>query len=151
MPRDPVKARERKRRYIARKHAEKFGPGAGDMRGRHANHARGEKNAKWNAGRLITSHGYVAVRVDRDHPHAWGHGRTRYAYEHILVIEQSLGRNIRPGEVVHHRNGNKTDNRIENLELTTAQAHMREHIAHRARDEKGRVVPEDLRVREFPR
>ena len=34
MARDPEKARERKRRYVAREHAKKFGPGAGDMRGR---------------------------------------------------------------------------------------------------------------------
>ncbi len=150
MPRDPVKALERQRRHRARKHAERFGPNAGDMRGRHGNHARGEKNGKWNSGRLITSHGYVAVRVDRDHPHAWGHGRTRYAYEHILLMERHLSRQLRQGEVVHHRNGNKADNRIENLELTTAQAHMREHIEHRTRDAKGRLVPEDLRVQQFP-
>lgn len=41
----------------------------------------------------------------------------KYIFEHIIVMEESLGRKLLPGENVHHRNGVRDDNRLENLEL----------------------------------
>jgi hypothetical protein len=57
--------------------------------------------------RRINKRGYVMLSLP---------GRSNYA-EHRYVMEQSLGRKLRPGENVHHKNGIKSDNRIENLEL----------------------------------
>lgn len=160
--RDPVKAAERKRRFLQRKKVEKYGPEWADvdMRGRHGNHARGEASGKWQGDRIVTSHGYVAVRVHPDYPHAWGAPGLvgfKYAYEHVTIMVAHIGRPLEPNEVVHHRNGKRDDNRLENLELTTRSDHAREHSdVPGARDAMGRFAPEkprtpeDLRVQEFP-
>lgn len=48
-------------------------------------------------------------------------------YEHVLIMEGIIGRMLAPNEVVHHKNGNKLDNRVENLELLTRAEHINLH------------------------
>src|SRR4030042_509530 len=73
--------------------------------------------------RKSTSTGYE-VTYCPDHPRAWSTG---YIYTHILIVELSIGRLRERGEVVHHLNGDRFDNRPENLELTTQSKHLSMH------------------------
>ena len=91
----------------------------------------GDKNPNWKGGRVINydnirkkdrvkgTDGYVLLRLP-NHPRAY---RNRYYPEHRYVMEQKLGRILRQYEHIHHINGIKDDNRIENLELINAQTH----------------------------
>ena len=96
----------------------------GNLWGKLAPHAKADKSGAWNNGLNFTEHGYVRVRVGKDHPLADPNG---YAYVHKLVMVAAIGRNLEPDELIHHRNGVKTDNRLENLELTTRAEPTRPH------------------------
>ncbi|MCA1668904.1 MAG: HNH endonuclease [Thermomicrobia bacterium] len=86
-------------------------------RSKYTNHHRAKPNR-------ISPHGYVQI-LNRDYPH---NGRPQYQMEHRLVMEAHLGRPLLQEEVCDHLNGDKTDNRIENLSLTTQSEHMRRHV-----------------------
>jgi DNA-binding CsgD family transcriptional regulator len=77
----------------------------------------GEKASRWNGGQVINPHGYRMIHVAPDHPFASMRIRTGYVLEHRLVMAERLGRALTPFETVHHINGDRTDNRIENLQL----------------------------------
>lgn len=74
--------------------------------------------------RKIVDHaGYILIKVD-NHPYADSKG---YVREHRFVMEKHLGRYLNPGEVVHHINHIKNDNRLENLFLCSNEEHKKEH------------------------
>ncbi|MDF0681539.1 MAG: HNH endonuclease signature motif containing protein [Candidatus Nitrosocosmicus sp.] len=86
--------------------------------------ALGEKNANWNNGTTINDSGYV-MTLRPDHPNVQ---RNRYVREHRNVMEKHVGRYLKKSEVVHHKNGNKQDNRIENLQVLNNAYHVSLHM-----------------------
>lgn len=51
----------------------------------------------------------------------------KYMLEHRYVVEQRLRRKLKRSEVIHHRNGNCSDNRDENLQMVTGSEHAKIH------------------------
>lgn len=71
------------------------------------------QNGNWKGGRWKVKAGYWKVKAS-DHPRGDSGG---YVFEHILVMESTLGRHLHEFERVHHKNALRDDNRPENLEL----------------------------------
>ncbi len=85
------------------------------------------RSSRWKGARYYASGNYIWVSLSRDDfffPMTTTGGLIP---EHRLVMARHLGRCLQKWEFVHHKNGIKDDNRIENLELTMNGAHT---IAH---------------------
>lgn len=86
---------------------------------------KGSKNISWKGGKTMIN-GYIHLHHPEPHPRK---STGAYVPEHVLVVEKSLGRKLEKDEHVHHRNGIKTDNRIENLQVLSSSDHRRlEHL-----------------------
>lgn len=87
-----------------------------------ANPMFGKRNTNWwKGGRKVRKDGYALVWVDG-----------AYVLEHRYVVEQRIGRKLRPEEVVHHIDENPGNNADDNLELLPNQTeHQKRHLRRR--------------------
>lgn len=83
---------------------------------------KGSDSPKWKGG--IKNHGGYKLIHMPDHPRA---DHTGYVREHVLVMCKHLNRILDTNEIVHHINGIKDDNRLENLIVMTRADHTSEH------------------------
>lgn len=122
---------ERKSRMYANSKLGSKNPNYRDANGkgqRRVEYKPNERSAIYKEGIKYESDGYAWIRRP-----SWYTGSTECrVMEHIIVMCEARNLTELPeGYVVHHRNGNKHDNRIENLELLTRNDHMRFHTAQR--------------------
>jgi len=82
-------------------------------------------NHKWNGGTTIDIGGYRMKWI----PPQERKNSNRYVREHRYIMEKHIGRKLFKNEVIHHINGIKTDNRIENLQLVSRSKHQSFHAS----------------------
>lgn len=90
-------------------------------------HRRHGSRRRLTGDHIYKERGYIFVSVREDDFFVSMARHNGYVLEHRLIMAQHLGRCLHPWEVVHHKNGIKTDNRLENLLLQTAGTHSSDH------------------------
>lgn len=92
-------------------------------------HLRGSAHPKWNNGYITAKAGYLLVYIP-DHHRSDKNG---YVMEHVVIAENAVRRPLKRPIVVHHVNGERSDNRPENLVICeNQQYHFLLHIRERA-------------------
>lgn len=88
--------------------------------------------------KVVDVSGYILVYCP-EHPNA-SKGARKYILEHRLVMSNLMKRPLLATEQVHHINGNKADNRIENLELISARGHSKHHAYNRSEEDRQKWI-----------
>ena len=119
--------------------------------GNHQYGLKGPENATFKTGKRINTHGYRLVYI-KNHPMAYAND---YVREHRYVVESNhdlfpeeafvlIDDNfyLRPEYDVHHKDGDKLNNSVENLEVLSRSSHTRLHNRSKKiiRNDKGRII-----------
>ena len=101
---------------------------------------RGADNPMWKGGRR-EHNGYILIRPEYGYPNTRADG---YISEHRYNMEKHIGRPLKKDETIHHVNGDRKDNRIENLLLLENRHHVLKHYEvmgelYRLRDENAKL------------
>jgi len=94
-------------------------------RGKTFKNLQREKSVNWKGGRYVGTDGYVMVLVKSGSTNRKS-GWDNYKKEHVVLIEKQLGRKIRKNECIHHIDGNKQNNNLDNLVVIKSNKHHRQ-------------------------
>lgn len=106
---------------------------------------KGDKASNWKGGTRKTSGGYKQLLIP-GHPRS---DKSGYVMEHIVVWERETGMILPPGFCIHHLNGDKTDNRIENLCVMLHKAHTVYHHTGKKRSQETRNKISEARKKSY--
>lgn len=81
--------------------------------------SRQSGNPNWNGG-IYINRGYITENVSKN-----------YKRQHRRIVEEFIGRALKPEEHIHHKNGDKMDNRIDNLQIVSNSEHGKIHMQQR--------------------
>ena len=95
--------------------------------------AKGQFGVPKKTGIALDQKGYVRIR----------YGEHKGRREHVVIMEERLGRKLAPNEMVHHKNEIYWDNDPDNLELKTKSQHSSDHMKERQRGSRGELLPYD--------
>ncbi len=88
----------------------------------------GNEHSQWRGGVSVTGDGYTKLNINLVHKRYWSMADSSgWVLEHRYAMAKRLGRPLHPSEVVHHKDGNKRNNCLTNLELLTRREHAQQH------------------------
>jgi len=96
----------------------------------------GSNSPTWKGGVV-----YIEGRKMIHSPyHPYPNFQKKYVFEYRLILEKHLKRFLLPSEIVHHKDENIQNNKVENLEVLTQSEHAKRHYKDRKIDAKGRLL-----------
>lgn len=99
---------------------------------------KGDRNPRWKGGIHNRKDGYILVRKGTFKKGECG---AKYTLQHRLIMEDFLKRKLLRSEIVHHKNGIRNDNRIDNLVIMTQSEHAKQDYILRNKNHKGQLQP----------
>ena len=93
--------------------------------------SKGSNNPHWKSGKIFDGHGRKVFYMP-EHPNP--SFCKIYVYEYRLIMEKKLGRYLTSDEVVHHIDGDHTNNAIENLQIMSQSEHLKLHGGYWIKD-----------------